>query len=265
MEALVVLEGVVIALLGVLVVGLLRSHAEILRTLHDLGAGVDPNRAVASNASSGSIAEPTLRTRPGVPEPRAEQTGAHDVVGTLPAGGAAAVGVVGTEHTTLLAFLTTGCSTCAGFWNAFAAGDAGTLPGRDTRLVVVTAGPERESPAAVAALAPQTHTTVMSSDAWDAYAVPVAPYFILVDGPGARVIGEGAAATWPQVVELMAKAVADAGVAPDGSAIVTPRPEGRLNGRERAQRAAHELSSAGIEPGHPSLYPPTTPIEPRER
>ena len=39
MTALIVVEAAAIVLLGVLVVGLLKSHAEILRQLHDLGAG----------------------------------------------------------------------------------------------------------------------------------------------------------------------------------------------------------------------------------
>ena len=34
---------VVVALLALLVVGLLRSHAEILRALHDLGVNLDPD------------------------------------------------------------------------------------------------------------------------------------------------------------------------------------------------------------------------------
>ena len=42
MSVLVVLLTAVVALLAVLVAGLLRSHAEILRALHDLGAGLDP-------------------------------------------------------------------------------------------------------------------------------------------------------------------------------------------------------------------------------
>ena len=42
LTALVVALGVVVALLGVLVAGLLRSHAEILRQLHALGAGRTP-------------------------------------------------------------------------------------------------------------------------------------------------------------------------------------------------------------------------------
>ena len=40
MLALVILLGLAVAVLGVLVIGLLRSHAEILRRLHELGAGV---------------------------------------------------------------------------------------------------------------------------------------------------------------------------------------------------------------------------------
>ena len=40
MLAVVVAEGVAIALLTVLVVGLLRSHALILKALHERGAGL---------------------------------------------------------------------------------------------------------------------------------------------------------------------------------------------------------------------------------
>ena len=41
MAVLVTLFGVVLALMAVLVGGLLRSHAQILRTLHDLGVDRD--------------------------------------------------------------------------------------------------------------------------------------------------------------------------------------------------------------------------------
>lgn len=263
MVALAVLEGVVIALLAVLVVGLLRSHAEVLRRLHELGAGVydaeAPEAAPAEPGSRGVTMDVPLRTKPGVPEPRTVVTPAHDLSGTLPNRGAGVVAVTDVEHTTLIAFLSTGCATCAGFWDAFRAGEADELPGRDTRLVVVTAGPEKESPAAVAALAPPGHTTVLSSAAWDDYAVPVSPYFILVDGPSGRIVGEGAAGSWAQVSKLMREAVADAGITPGGRAEVTPAPSGRLNGRERADRAARDLAAAGIEPGHASLYPQVAP------
>jgi hypothetical protein len=42
MLALVIGEGAVLLFLALLVAGLLRSHAEILRALHDLGASVEP-------------------------------------------------------------------------------------------------------------------------------------------------------------------------------------------------------------------------------
>ena len=45
MIALVVVSMFVVLLLGILVAGLLRSHADILRSLHELGVGVgDPAR-----------------------------------------------------------------------------------------------------------------------------------------------------------------------------------------------------------------------------
>ena len=40
MTVLLVLESVVLALLIALVIGLLRTHAEVLRRLHELGAGI---------------------------------------------------------------------------------------------------------------------------------------------------------------------------------------------------------------------------------
>lgn len=258
MLAIVILEAIALVLLAVLVVGLLRSHAEVLRRLHELGAGVYEEADVA--AGSGVTTPVEIKTQPGVPEPRpaASQAGyarAHDIAGTTPDGGAVVAGVLDTDHTTLLAFLTSGCATCQNFWHAFGSGEADGLPGRDTRLVIVTAGADRESPAAVQAVAPRTHTTVMSSEAWDDYGVPVSPYFILIDGPSSKVIGEGAAASWAQVFDLLSKAVADAGIDAGGRALQTPRPEGRMNGPERLARAQNELLAAGIEPGHPSLYP----------
>ena len=45
MAVLVAIEAVVLVLLTVLVAGLLRSHAEILRRLHTMGAGLDPDAA----------------------------------------------------------------------------------------------------------------------------------------------------------------------------------------------------------------------------
>jgi hypothetical protein len=267
----VVLLALVVALLAVLVVGLLRSHAEILRRLHELGAGLYDESADADAAgadhdhgsepsTTGGVRSPVeIRTRPGVPEPRSQTgqvgTDAHDIGGITPDGAATVAGVVGTAHTTLLAFLSSGCGTCADFWRAFADGEGTRLPGRDTRLVVVTKGPEAESVSAVAGLAPPGVTTIMSSEAYDDYAVPANPYFILVDGPGGGVIGEGAAATWAQVANLLTQAAADAGHDLEGSTLRPSAPAGRLTGPERSARADQDLRAAGIGPGHPSLYP----------
>ena len=117
MTVLVVLLALVVALLAVLVIGLLRSHAEILRRLHELGAGIyddDEGTTVTSPTSTtGGVRSPVeLRTRPGVPEPRSAEglvaTDAHDIAGVTPTGSATMAGVVGTGHTTLLAFLCAG-------------------------------------------------------------------------------------------------------------------------------------------------------------
>jgi hypothetical protein len=203
---------------------------------------------------------PDLRTRDGVAEPRPEPSATgHDVSGVMPNGNGKAIGVVGTEHSTLLAFLSSGCGTCGDFWRAFARGEATTLPGRDTRLVIVTKSPDEESVTAVGELATSDHVTVMSSDAYADYGVPVSPYFILVDGPSGRVVGEGAATNWSQVSNLLRQAAADAGIDTEGRALSTAqRPQADL---EREARADQDLAAAGIGPGHPSLYPEPRPDE----
>ena len=251
MLVLVILEGVVVALLAVLVVGLLRSHAEILRRLHELGAGAYDDAPAT---------EPRLRTQPGVAEPRATATPAHDVSGTTPSGSSVAVSVVDRPHTTLLAFLSSGCLTCHDFWSAFAEGAGSDLPGLDTRLVIVTKGPEAESVSAVANLARGPAQTVMSSEAWRDYEVPVSPYFVLADGRTGRVVGEGSGTTWTQVRDLLEQACNDAGLVAKGS---RPRRD-RLDGPGRERLADEELRRAGITPGHPSLYGEPTEAEPTE-
>ena len=257
MTALVVGLGLVVGLLGVLVVGLLRSHAEILRALHDLG--VTPTTTPTARVRTTTTRPP--RTAPGVPAPRSvdgtdDLGAASDITGLVAGGGAAHVAVTGVAHTTLLAFLSTGCSTCGAFWSSLADPDQRALPGVDTRVVIVTQGPEQESEADVAALAPHDVVTVMSSEAWDAHDVPVSPYFLLVDGPSGRVVGEGAGTSWEQVVGLLQRAAADAGVARRRG--VSRRAV--LGGAARAARADRELLAAGIQPGDPSLFP--EPVEP---
>jgi hypothetical protein len=256
MVALIVVLTVVVVLLAVLVAGLLRSHADILRALHSLGAGVgDP--ALAGETAPGSnrsVPVPSPVTM-GPPLPRERSsTSAPTVAGTTPTGDALALSVATAGRLTLLAFLSSGCSTCQGFWSALAA-DARSLlpPGVD--VVVVTKGPELEVPADVAARAGGA-TVVMSSDAWTDYEVPASPFFVLVDGVDGRRIGEGIANTFSQVAELVRRAQLERGDAGHRSGhVATPTPTTGGDGPSRERANDHALRTAGVLPGDRSLYP----------
>ncbi|HEY2771171.1 MAG TPA: hypothetical protein VGI87_11400 [Solirubrobacteraceae bacterium] len=208
MTILVSVETVLLVLLIVLVAGLLRSHAELLR------------RVGAADGDSGraSAPPPTPRRKPGEAAP--------GLIGDTPTGDPVSLSFEGgAAGPTLLAFLSTGCSTCAGFWDEF---DDQALPG-GIRTVIVTKGSGREQPARVRELAPARVPVLMSSAAWGEYGVPGAPYFVLVDG---SVQGEGVATTWSALSSLVGDAIAD----------------GRAGVDET-------LAAAGIGPDHPSLYP----------
>jgi hypothetical protein len=251
MLVLVVIEAVVLAFLALLVAGLLRSHAEILRTLHDLGVGRDP---LAPPGTTSPVGAPTL-----APSAAGSATIGADVAGVTPTGDAVVVGVTGAAHPTLLAFLSSGCITCRHFWDAFAAPQA--LPG-GARLVIVTMGAQAESESAVAGLAPPDVSVVMSSEAWDEYDVPGSPYFVFVEGTTGRVVGQGTAPDWDQVVRLMTEAGDDAALRASRVAqdTRTQRAERRkLDDRAREARTDEFLMAAGIHPGDPSLYPPAEP------
>jgi hypothetical protein len=253
MAILVVLFGVVVAILGLLVAGLLRSHAEILRALHQLGIDMDPARADGIDTP---VAAPVVRgeaqtVRSGE-VPKRPSREAVDIVGVGPDQSAVSVAVTGRPGLTLLAFLSSGCGTCHFFWDAFAEPGL-TIPG-DARLVAVTKGPEAEQPAMVRKLAPDTVPVVMSSDAWDAFDVPVAPFFVLVDGGSGSVVGEGAASTWEQVTALLQNALGDAGLLDrKGRLKAGVQPRARADVL-REQRVDRDLLAAGLAPGDPRLY-----------
>ena len=231
MTAVVVILAVVVALLAVLVAGLLRSHAEMLRAFNDMGVTFGNGPEGLTSAVDAPARLPHARDRVVA---SAGDGSVHDIAGTTPSGGSAAIALLGRSERTLLAFLTSGCATCKNFWDAFRRGD--DLPRAVDRLVIVTRSDDEESPAALGNLAPADHRVVMSSRAWDDYGVPVSPYFVLVDGPTGRIAGEGAASTWAQVGSLLGRADADAEL-------------------ENERRIDAELRSAGIEPNDPRLYP----------
>ena len=216
MTAIVSVETVLLVLLLVLVVGLLRSHAEILRRLGpDRDDDREPLPAPPARGSGRGLAAVTL-------------------AGATPRGDAIALDFAGAnDGPTLLAFLSTGCTTCAGFWETLA---EPRLPA-EVRTVIVTHGADRESPSRIRKLAPARIPVVMSSPAWSDYGVPGAPYFVLVDG---IVRGEGVATTWEALASLVTDAIEDQ----------------RAGGAAaRGRRIDGVLTAAGIGPEHPSLYP----------
>lgn len=280
MLALVIAESVVVVLLAILVAGLLRSHADILRALHQLGAGVgDPLRPddeaayatgtrvpVGTPRRPGSATDLPLRMGPPLPAERAA-TGVSDLEGVTPSGDARSVRVSGVHHDTLLAFLSSGCATCAGVWAELSEPGAAGLP-IDVRVVAVTKGPELEIAGEVARRASPGLVVVMSTAAWGDYEVPGSPFFVLVDGPGGRRLGEGVATSLTQVAELVRRARLDAGPpsggdrqpggrpgAPPAGQSTSPAFAAGLDGKAREQANDAALLAAGVRPGDPSLYP----------
>ncbi len=255
LTVLVVGLTVAVGLLGVLVAGLLRGHAEVLRALHQMGVDMDPGRERPGHSADAGwvgVGAPGRAGPPGIrPTPeRPADTDVVDLTGVTPRGDAISLAVAGVRHDTLIAFLTSGCATCRGFWDTFRSASV-QIPG-GARLVAVTRGSEAESPGTVANLAGDL-PVVMSSEVWEHYDIPYAPYFVYVSGPGSRVVGEGVAAGWEEVKVLVANAVADGTTSPT----VRGRARGGRSGadRRRDDIVDRQLRSAGIEPGDPRLYP----------
>jgi hypothetical protein len=229
------IEAAVIVVIAVFLVGLLRSHAEILRRLATIerGAG-DP----AGSGRSG---------RPGDQEPwrsgdggRAER--ASDVTGVTLAGDAVKLGLGPGSESTLLAFLSSGCAACEPLWATLREG--AEVPG-GARVVIVAKDRDNESSVRLGELAPPGRELVLSSRAWRDYGVPASPHFVLVDGQSGTIAGSGTGLAWDQIASLIDTALRDAG---DTAA----RPTTTF---ARAAHAEEVLERAGIGPGHPSLYP----------
>ena len=244
MTALVVGLTVAVGLLGLLVAGLLRGHAEVLRALHKMGVELDPNAPAGQTAPGPvAVASPTARPTPGRPD----VTDVIDLSGSTPHGDAVSLAVTSVRHDTLVAFLTSGCTTCRAFWDAFRSGVT-DVPG-GARLVAVTRGADAESPGAIANLAGDL-PVVMSSELWEHYDIPYAPYFLYISGPAGRVMGEGVAAGWEEVKALVANAVMDGTTVPRRGLHERSRAD-----QERDDAVDRQLREAGIEPGDPRLYP----------
>ncbi|HET8977432.1 MAG TPA: hypothetical protein VFN87_04690 [Solirubrobacteraceae bacterium] len=239
MTILAVVDTILLLVAIVYIVALLRSHADILRRLAVLEEARGGDRGGAGGRGTGAGAPPPVTISDG-----STPTTAVPITGTTPAGDAVALSFGPGSPPTLLAFLTSGCSSCAPLWAGLR--DAGEAEALADRVVVVSHDSTRESPTRIQRLAPSGVELVMSSSAWEAYAVPASPHFVLTDGEGG-IRGRGSALSWSQLVTMIDDARADA-LAAAGAA-------GAETTAGRAERSARTLATAGIGPGHPSLYP----------
>ena len=228
--ALVIALAVVVVLLGLLVVGLLRSHADILRRLDALGAGVGDGH------SHGNHITLTRRTPTEVKDVR--------TTGITPDGEPLVTSLVTGEEPTLLAFLSTTCSSCTPFWEGL---DRPRMRfgGQPHRVLVVTLGESEESPSRAQTMSKPGVDVVMSSSAWSDFEVPGAPYFVLVEPATGRIVGEGSAMTYASLEEFLT----DAGNDQRWDLEMSERSD------DEESRVDAELRKAGLVPGDPRLYP----------
>jgi hypothetical protein len=230
MTVLVGTETVLLAALALLVVGLLRSHAEILRHLNLTEDVVENEGAREAGESRYVPQRPLADPRMGV---------AADITGLTLEQAAISVSMRDRQFTgTLLAFLSSGCLTCYEFWSALTAPELPT----GARAVIVTKDHTDESLAKIQELAPRETLVVLSSEAWSNYDVPGAPYFVWVESESGSIQGVGAATQWASVQKLLADSLAEA--------------SGASSDEWRDARDEADLIAAGIAPGHPSLNDP---------
>jgi hypothetical protein len=200
LTSLVIVETIVLGLLAVVVVSLLRSHAELLRRLPEPDEEHDQVHDHAADVRGATLPAD-------LPSPKRIASRAHDVMGSTLDGDQVVVSAASGSDT-LFAFLSTGCLTCQGFWDGLQPGAREPLPG-DTRVVVVVKDPAFESPSRLAKLVPPDVPVIQSSAAWEDFGVQMSPYFCFVDGTTGAVRSEGAAMTWQQVSSLLTDALFD--------------------------------------------------------
>ena len=231
--AVVVGLTVTVLLLGLLVVGLLRTQAEILRRLDSLGVRLD-----SDDASAPLTLGPTVRNR----------SAKTDLTGVTPFGDPTVVSLGVGEDPVLLAFLSTTCTSCTEFWDGLDS-DSMVLHNARYRVVPVTLGPDEESPSRAQKLANPGVEVLMSSDAWAAFDVPGAPYFAVVDPEAGTVIGEGSASSMDSLVTFLGDAAGDRRWDREHKLNAPDRTDA-----DREKMIDEELKRAGLYPGDPRLH-----------
>jgi hypothetical protein len=222
--------AVIVAFLGLLLVSLLRTQAEILRRLDSLGIRLDDDESSAPIALSSRSAA---------------RTSTSEISGVNPSGEPVVKSLQIGQDPVLVAFLSTTCTSCSEFWQAFDS-DSMVFHNARYRVLVVTLGPSEESPTRANKLSMGDVDVVMSSEAWASFEVPGAPYFAVVESGTRQVIGEGSAADMSALATFLGDAAGD-----------RRWDQSNLKDRTDADRERiidEELNRAGLHPGDPRLY-----------
>ena len=242
------LLAVVLALLALLVAGLLRSHAEILRALHSLGVTWIPRAPTtvpARHRRSARRSSGRRRCRSGLHARRSTSSAPRPSTTRSASRSSAPSTSRCSRSSRVGAARAWRSGTCS------ATADPSRCPVTRGSCASARTRARRASRASAASRRP-TIPTVMSSKAWADYDVPVAPFFVLVDGDSGEVIGEGAANEWDQVQSLLHTALDDAGML-DRKGTTSKAGAGGKPERRRRARGARRPRPARR--GHPARRP----------
>lgn len=246
---------VAVSVLTLLVLGLLRSHAELLRRAAE--SEHDPLRDPPSELA------PAARLMPEgvVPMPESTERSTIRAINGIDCDLRPYEFVVARapEPYLLLAFLSTTCLSCLDIWRDIIDAGSGAIRidagGQRALVLIVLKGREEENLGKARALAVDTQVpVVLSGAAWEELSVPGSPYFALVDVNSSSVVGAGSAQNWTQLRSLASDGMLEIALA-TGIALDGDYGEGR-GYRSIIEREDEELQRAGILPGHPSLGAP---------
>jgi hypothetical protein len=129
---------------------------------------------------------------------------AVDIVGVTPSGEHRRLSVDSASGPVLLAFLTTNCDGCDGFWDGLRDGAESPLP-EGVEVVIVTRGEGAVDRSEVARVAEgiESVPVIMSDQAWSDYHVLGYPFFVVVDAPSRSVVAETVGFGWADVAALV--------------------------------------------------------------
>lgn len=232
--SIVIALALVLILFAVLVIGLLRSHGEILRRLDSMGAGMGDGHDhgdllhLSSNQNKGPSAS-------------------GQIMGVSLEGDPIVISPTSGSAPTLLAFLSTSCSSCTPFWESLDTGFR-YFGGHQYRILLLTRGESEESPTRAQALRRGDAEVIMTDGPWEEFGVPGAPYFVLVQSGTGHILGEGSASNFKALEEFLVDASND-----QTWDLEQANPNKADAARE--ERVDTDLMRAGMDPGDPRLYP----------